>query len=57
MQHKNVQYRILYFFHEGCAVLSHGCTKEDVVPPVEIDRAIRNKERFVKNPPKHTYEE
>jgi hypothetical protein len=23
----NVQYRILYFFHQGRAVLSHGCSE------------------------------
>ena len=53
----NVHYRILYFFHEGRAVLSHGCTKEDVVPPAEIDRAIANRVRFIQNPTRHTYEE
>jgi len=53
----NVQYRILYFFHQGRAVLSHGCSKEDVVPPAEIDRAIRNRTRFSQNPLRHTYEE
>lgn len=57
VRHGNVHHRILYFFHEGLAVLSHGCTKEDVVPPVEIDRAIANKVRFVENPALHTYEE
>ena len=57
VRHGNVHYRILYFFHEGRAVLSHGCTKEDVVPPAEIDRAIENKTRFVHNPARHTYEE
>jgi len=57
VRHGNVHYRILYFFHEGRAVLSHGCTKEDVVPPAEIDRAIRNKARFIQNPARHTHEE
>ena len=54
----NVHYnRILYFFHEGQAILSHGCSKEDVVPPVEIDRAIANKTRFINDPARHTYRE
>ena len=53
----NVHYRILYFFHDGRAILSHGCSKEDVVPPTEIDRAIANRVRFAKNPTQHTYEE
>ena len=43
--------------HEGRAILSHGCTKEDVVPPAEIDRAVVNKTRFMQNPSRHTYEE
>jgi len=57
LRHGNVHYRILYFFHEGRAVLSHGCTKEDVVPPAEIGRAIGNKTRFIQDPGRHTYEE
>ena len=57
VRHGNVHDRILYFFHEGRAILSHGCTKEDVVPPAEIDRAVANKSRFVRNPSRHTYEE
>ncbi len=56
-RHGNLQHRILYFFHEGSAVLSHGCTKEDVVPPADIDRAIANRARFNQNPARHTYEE
>ena len=56
-RHGTVQYRMLYFFHGGQAVLSHGCTKEEVVPPAEIDRALRNRARFEQNPQKHTYEE
>lgn len=57
VRYGNVHYRILYFFHEGRAVLSHGCTKEEIVPPVEIDRAITNKGRFMQSPVRHTYEE
>ncbi len=57
VRHGSGHYRILYFFHEGRAVLSHGCTKEDIVPPVEIDRAIENRRRFIQDPLKHTYEE
>ncbi len=53
----NVNYRILYFFHEGRAVLSHGCSKEGSVPTAEIDRAVNNKNRFVANSISHTYEE
>lgn len=57
VRHGNVHHRILYFFHEGRAILSHGCTKEDVVPPAEIDHAIANRTRFIKDPSRHTYEE
>ncbi|MGD1100678.1 MAG: type II toxin-antitoxin system RelE/ParE family toxin [Terriglobia bacterium] len=57
IQHKKVQYRILYFFHEGLAVLSHGCTKESIVPPVEIGRAVKNRERFIQDPSRHIYKE
>jgi len=50
-------YRMLYFFHGGvAAVLSHGLTKEDRVPPKEIDRAITRKRTFERNPAPHTYE-
>jgi len=51
-----VHYRILYFFH-GAVAASHGLAKERVVPPKEIDRAVKRKKRFEANPAKHTYEE
>jgi phage-related protein len=54
----HVQYRILYFFHgRNVAVLSHSLTKEDSVPPVEIERALRRKRQFEQNPENHTYAE
>jgi phage-related protein len=41
---RSVHYRILYFFcGNNLACVSHGLTKEDVVPPAEISRAIRRK--------------
>jgi len=53
----HVQYRILYFFHgRNVAILAHSLTKEDVVPAVDIERAIRRKKLFEMNPSKHTYE-
>ena len=53
-----VHHRILYFFHGAvAAVVSHGLTKERLVPPKEIDRAVERKKRFEANPAKHTYEE
>jgi hypothetical protein len=36
-------------------VLSHGITKEDAVPGVEIDPAIDRKKRFEADPKAHTY--
>lgn len=48
---------MLYFFHERIAVLSHGLTKEDVVPDYDIDLAITRKGKFAQDPQKHTYKE
>ena len=56
-KHGRVNYRLLYFFDKGRAVVSHGCTKEDVVPDAEINLAVKRKTRFIKNPDKHTYKE
>jgi hypothetical protein len=53
-----VNYRLLYFFHgKNVAILAHGITKEDAVPPAEIERALRRKAAFEANPRKHTYRE
>lgn len=56
IKHEGVPYRILYFFHNGIAVLSHGLQKEDIVPSQEINHAIKNKEKYTGNPTLHTYE-
>lgn len=53
----NVNYRMLYFFHDKIVIISHGFTKEDKVPDVEIERAIRNKMMFEANPNEHSYKE
>lgn len=53
-----VNYRMLYFFHgQTAAVVSHGCTKERVVPVREIDLAVQRKNKFERAPARHTYEE
>jgi phage-related protein len=53
----HIQYRILYFFHQRhTAILAHSLTKEDPIPGVEIERAIKRKKLFESNPRKHTYE-
>jgi len=57
VRHGRVNYRMLYFFHERMAVISHGLTKERVVPDTDIDLAITRKSRFAQDPQKHTYEE
>ena len=50
-----VQYRILYFFHgRNVAVLAHGCTKEGLVDPVDIRRAMECRLKFEANPKRHT---
>jgi phage-related protein len=55
--YQGVNYRVLYFFHQHTAVVSHGIAKEKEVPEREIERAIHNKTQFEKNPAKHTHEE
>jgi phage-related protein len=53
-----VNYRILYFFHgRQLAILGHALTKEDQVPKVDIERAIRRKFAFEVDPAAHTYSE
>mgnify|MGYP001615504399 CR=1 FL=1 len=53
-----VNYRILYFFHgRTMAILAHALTKEDKLPDADIDRAVRRKQAFQRNPKRHSYEE
>jgi phage-related protein len=53
---ERLQYRALYFFHGRTAVvLSHGfLKKQSVVPPIEIERALRRKSVHVADPQRHT---
>ena len=54
---EGVNYRLLYFFHGNEAVvISHGITKERVVPPKEIDLAARRRKVYLSNPKKHRFE-
>jgi hypothetical protein len=49
---------MLYFFHGNtAAVISQGLTKEQAVPPKEIERAVERKRRFEKEPKSHTFED
>ena len=57
VRHLRVNYRMLYFFHERTAVISHGLTKERAVPDTEIDLAITRKGEFANDPRKYTYKE
>jgi hypothetical protein len=53
----HVQYRMLYFFHgRQVAILAHSLAKEDEIPAVDIERAIKRKRLFEANPKEHTYE-
>jgi phage-related protein len=54
---QRVNYRILYFFHDQKAVITHGLVKEQDVPPGEIDLAIRRRTKYQNDPKKHTYSE
>jgi hypothetical protein len=54
----HVNYRLLYFFHgRHVAILAHALTKENIVPPADIERALRRKRAFEANPERHTYKE
>lgn len=55
IRHLRVNYRILYFFHQQQAVLSHGITKESTIHGGEIDLAVRRNREFEQDPEKHTY--
>lgn len=58
VKHGHIQYRILYFFHgRNVAVLGHAIVKEgSAVPKVDLERALRRKEAFERNPQVHTFE-
>jgi phage-related protein len=51
-----VHYRMLYFFHgQIAAVVSHGLTKERVVPARDIARALEHKQWFTAAQRRHTF--
>lgn len=53
-----VNYRILYSFHgQELIPLLHGFTKESILPPAEIQRALERKKKFDEDPEKHTHQE
>jgi phage-related protein len=57
VKHVNVQYRILYFFHDrNIAILTHSIVKEGAsVPKIHIKKAIERKRLFESNPDFHTF--
>lgn len=56
IKRQKINYRILYFFHEKRAIISHAIVKqEDKVPENEINIAIETKTKFMANPEKHKY--
>ena len=58
-KHRNVQYRIFYYFEgQNVVVLSHAIVKKtSAVPKKDIDLAIQRKEKFERDPKQHTYVE
>ena len=52
---QRVNYRLLYFFHQGAAIIAHGCTKEGAVKDVDIERALERRSRYEMNPKGHRY--
>lgn len=53
--HRRVHYRVLYFFSERTAVLSHTIRKEGRVPRSEIERAVNNLRLYAHAPHEHTH--
>jgi len=52
---QGIQYRILYFFNDQVIIISHGLIKTGKeVPSKEIDLAVERKNKYEKNPIKHT---
>jgi hypothetical protein len=52
----HMNYRLLYFFHgRNVAIVAHALTKEDVVPPADIERALARKRMYEQSPQIHTY--
>jgi phage-related protein len=53
----HVNCRILYFFRgQNVAVLAHALTKEGEIPDSDIERALRHKQAFERDPAGHSYE-
>lgn len=57
-KHRNVQYRIFYFFHgQNIAILAHAIIKKgSAVPQIDIEKTIKIKNIFQQNPVVHSYQ-
>jgi hypothetical protein len=55
VRHQRINYRLLYFFHKGLAVVAHGCTKEGAVDDRDVERAITRRRIYVSDPQRHSY--
>jgi phage-related protein len=54
VSHMRMQYRILYFFNgNSVIVLSHGIRKTEIVPPIEIEKALERKAKYENSPDRH----
>lgn len=52
--YRGVHYRILYFFSgKDVIVISHGISKESIVPAAEINRALERRQKYAANPKAH----
>jgi phage-related protein len=50
----HVNYRILYFFHgNDIAIAAHDLVKERTVPVADIERALKRKAEYERNPKEH----
>jgi phage-related protein len=53
-----VNVRILYFFrNRDEAVVVHALTKEDRIAEADLDRALRRRDTFLRDPERHSHEE
>jgi len=53
---QRVPYRILYaFVGREVVLLTHGFKKNSIVPPAEIEKAIRYRTQYLQDPQQHSY--
>ena len=53
---QSVNYRMLYFFYGNASVvLTHGLTKENMIPDKEIENALELKRKFETDPKAHIF--